>query len=87
MAIIFLDSAAKHGFNRADAINAIAHRTGHKAGFNAPRDGDTRPDLAIGPSLSGREIEVMYQVDDPDLVIFHCMEARDHIKNQATDRR
>lgn len=81
MAIEFSESAAKHGYTREDAVNAVNNHTGHRPEFEESRDGGLPPHLAIGPALNGDEIEVMYTVHPRGRVrIFYCMEARTKIK-------
>ncbi|MBZ8176203.1 hypothetical protein GSS88_00060 [Corynebacterium sp. 3HC-13] len=81
MAIVFLDSAAKHGFTQEDAVYAMNNHSYYLPEFDRSRTGGNSPHLAIGPSLNGEEIEVMFTVEPPSrIVIFHCMLARDKIK-------
>lgn len=89
MAIIFRDSAAKHGFSRADAIHAMSRPAMYTPRLNPTRVPRT-PDPAawIGPACDGTLIEVFGSIIPPDtLVIFHCMRARpkiiNHIKEQS----
>lgn len=81
MAIVFLDSAAKHGFTQGDAVHAMNNHSYYLPEFDRSRTGGKSPHLAIGPSLEGEEIEVMFTVESSHrIVIFHCMPVRDKIK-------
>ena len=84
MAIIFLDSARKHGFNEDDVIHALSNKLWVKTRFDQTRVvGKADPTLWIGPAVDGRLIEVMTYVEPPrDLVVFHCMELRDKFRRQ-----
>ncbi|GGF14972.1 hypothetical protein GCM10011399_06100 [Subtercola lobariae] len=79
MSIRWTPSAAKHGVNQADALNAIELHVYWLRAFDEPRfEGGLRPDLWIGPNRSRTQlIEVLAEVTPPaDLLIFHVMEAR-----------
>lgn len=79
MAIEFTESAGRHGFTLADAVHAMSNPRYHEKEFDDPRQGGTKPDLWIGPSLQPASplIEVMAEVIPPSTVtIFHVMTAR-----------
>ena len=78
MAIVFSESAGKHGFTQSDAIHAITHAVFRKMSFDMSRtSGGPAPDLYVGPARSGLTIEVMAYTRPPrTLVIFHVMELR-----------
>lgn len=81
MEIVFMPSAAKHGYTKADALNAITNPGWKKTGFNPPRNNTGhRPDAVIGFATNGDEIEVFYSVEPTRVVIFHCMHARPAIR-------
>lgn len=87
MVIEFLNSAAKHGFTRGDAINAITHATYLIFDFDTSRVPNRHnPSLAIGPSLDGTSIEVMFIHVPNRLTIFHCMELREKILQLAKEK-
>ena len=89
MAVDFTESAAKHGFTRADAVNAMLNHVDKVDDFDEPRmPGHARPDLYIGPSLKRVQLEVMVERIPPaDLSIFHCMEARRKILDLIEELR
>ena len=77
MKLIFLPSAAKHGYTEADALNAIKNYHRSKLKFEQSRIPNLPdPDLYIGPSLKGDLLEVMVYEVTPDIYIFHCMKLR-----------
>jgi hypothetical protein len=79
MGIRWANSAAKHGIDQADAINAIANYVYRVPAFDEPRvPGGRRPDLFIGPTRDqSMLLEVMAEVTPPaDIFVFHVMEAR-----------
>ncbi|MGL5857406.1 MAG: hypothetical protein ACRC35_03185 [Angustibacter sp.] len=82
-------SAAKHGIDRADVLNAVHHAYWRVEEFDEPRvPGGVRPDLFIGPARSHRLgdllIEVMLERRPPaGLFIFHAMPARRKFMDQA----
>lgn len=81
MAIEFTESAAKHGFTRDDAIHAVQNHSHYQPEFDRSRTDGRKPHLAIGPSLTGEDIEVMFTVGPGQNVrIFHCMLAREKMK-------
>ena len=77
MAIIFTESAARHGFTRDDAIHAMETPEVFTPHFDHSRTGS--PDVAawIGPARGGLIIEVFATVIRPHtVVVFHAMEVR-----------
>ena len=89
MAIIFLESAGKHGFTEADAVNALLHATWKMERFDVSRvEGSPKPTLWVGRALNGREVEVMTYTSPPrDVVVFHCMELRDKFRRMMEGER
>lgn len=87
MVIEFLNSAAKHGFSREDAINAITDATYLLLDFDTSRvPNGSDPALAIGPSRNGDPIEVMFTYAPDRITIFHCMKVRNKILRLAQER-
>jgi hypothetical protein len=77
MAIVFTESAAKHGFTRADAAHAIASAVYVQERFSPSRVPELPdPTLYLGPAPTGELLEVMVYVDTNNVVIFHVMAAR-----------
>jgi len=80
VAVIWAESADKHGIPREDALHAIANASYVESEFDEPRiPGRVRPTLFIGPPrrLGAPLLEVMVEVAPPrDLHIFHVMIAR-----------
>ncbi|MCI2149165.1 hypothetical protein [Bifidobacterium crudilactis] len=78
MAIVFLESAGKHGFTEDDVIHAMTYKRLVKKQFDSSRTVmKADPTLWIGPACDGRLIEVMTYIDPPrDVVVFHCMQLR-----------
>jgi hypothetical protein len=88
MDIRWTSSADKHGIPHEDALNAVLHHQFHVSPFGTSRDparGD--PDLFLGPRLDGRMLEVMAEVTQGRLVIFHVMAARAKIIDAARRAR
>lgn len=77
MRMIFLQSAAKHGYTEDDAINAIANHQRTVLNFDKSRiAGRPNTTLHIGPALNGDLIEVLSHQITPDIIVFHCMKLR-----------
>ena len=79
MGIRWAASAAKHGIEQADAMNAIANYVYRVPAFDEPRvPGGIRPDLFIGPNRDRTQLlEVMADITPPaDIFVFHVMVAR-----------
>jgi len=77
MQIRWTQSASKHGISQEDALNAIVRHRIHVTPYGASRMEDRQPpDLFIGPGLDGRLLEVMAEVEQGQLVVFHVMYAR-----------
>lgn len=78
MAIVFLESAGKHGFTEDDVIHAMTYKRLVKKQFDSSRTVmKADPTLWIGPACDGRLIEVMTYIDPPrDVVVFYCMQLR-----------
>lgn len=89
MAIVFLESAGKHGFTEDDVIHAMTYKRLVRRQFDrslAAMKAD--PTLWIGPACDGRLIEVMTYVDPPrDVVVFHCMVLRDKFRRLMEGER
>ncbi|WP_178980839.1 hypothetical protein [uncultured Corynebacterium sp.] len=87
MAIETIESAEKHGYDRDDAIHAMAHHRWLVEGFDEPRiPGVPAPDLYIGPAPTGELIEVMSYLSPPrDVYIFHIMKLRKKTRDRALD--
>lgn len=87
MVIEFLNSAAKHGFSREDAINAITHAEYFLLDFDTSRvPNRSDPALVIGPSQEDVSIEVMFTHTPDHITIFHCMKVRNKILQLAQER-
>ncbi|MEK0218920.1 hypothetical protein WM014_08905 [Bifidobacterium mongoliense] len=89
MAIVFLESAGRHGLTRADAVNALVYATWKRERFDVSRvAGAPAPALWVGPSLDGVTLEVMtYVIAPDDVVIFHCMLVRDKFRRMMEGER
>ena len=89
MPVEFTASAGKHGFELADAVNAMLNHVDKVESFDEPRaPGRTRPDLYIGPARNRILIEVMVVRNPPSgLTVFHCMRARRKILDLVDDLR
>ncbi|MBU5422962.1 hypothetical protein KQI48_09820 [Cellulomonas hominis] len=84
MNIRWTGSADKHGVSREDAVNAMLRHQFRISPFGSSRvPGRAAPDLFIGPGLDGRLLEVMAEVADGRLVVFHVMDARPKILEAA----
>ncbi|WP_263118968.1 hypothetical protein [Cellulomonas sp. RIT-PI-Y] len=84
MKIRWTSSAGKHGISHEDALNAVLHYELRVSPFGTSRvDGRSAPDLFIGPGLDGRRLEVMTEVTQGQLVVFHVMQARPKIIEAA----
>lgn len=76
MAIEFSDSAARHGYSRADAMHAM-ETPEH---FNPRYERSNGRDIAawVGPARGGRTIEVFATLIPPrTVIVFHCMDVRE----------
>lgn len=73
----FMNSASKHGVERADAFWAVEHAMLFKPSFQRSRLVDM-PDSAlfVGPDRNGRLIEIMAVRLEDEIIIFHAMSAR-----------
>ncbi len=84
MNIRWTSSADKHGVSHDDAINAVLYYHFHISPFGPSRvAGRGDPDLFIGPALDGTLLEVMAEVTQGQLVVFHVMHARPKIIEAA----
>ena len=91
MAILWAESADRHGVPHDAAMHAIVHAVYVDEQFDEPRvPGRIRPTLFIGPATAARGaplLEVMVEVTPPrDLFIFHVMQARPKHLNRMEDR-
>lgn len=77
MKLIFLPSAAKHGYTEADALSAMENHMYEVHGFDKSRTaGLPATTLHIGTAENGDIIEVLSHHIAPDVIIFHCMKLR-----------
>lgn len=91
MAIVWAESADRHGVPHHEALHAIANAVYVEEEFDEPRvPGRIRPTLFIGPAATALQaplLEVMVEMTPPrDLFIFHVMRARLKHLNRMEDR-
>lgn len=84
MRITWADSADKHGVPHEDAVNAIVRHYWRVAPWGTSRlPGRPAPELFIGPGLDGRLLEVLAEVGQGTLLVFHVMAARAKVIQDA----
>lgn len=79
--ITLAESAYGHGFDRMDALAAIARARLEADPFESSRiTGAIDPAGWIGPAIDGTEVEVFAEVDHAarTIWVFHLMQARPH---------
>lgn len=84
MEIRYTSSASKHGVSQADALNAILRHHYRISPYRQSRlEGRPAPDLFIGPGLDGRLLEVLAELGQGTLLVFHVMAARPKMIDDA----
>ena len=84
MEIRWANSADKHGVPHDDAVHAVLFYVYRVAPYGESRVlGRPAPELFIGPGLSGRWLEVVAEVTQGVLLVFHVMEARSTVIETA----
>lgn len=84
MEIGYTSSAGKHGVSQADALNAILRHRYRVSPYRQSRvEGHPAPDLFIGPGLDGQMLEVLAELGQGTLLVFHVMAARPKMIDDA----
>ncbi|MCG2801950.1 MAG: hypothetical protein L6311_07630 [Cellulomonas sp.] len=84
MEVRYTSSASKHGIPQEDALNAILRYRYWVSPFRQSRvEGHPAPDLFIGPALDGRMLEVLVELGQGTLLVFHVMPARARLIEDA----
>jgi hypothetical protein len=77
--ILFIPSAFKHGFTRADIYKAIETKI-----YEGPLENQDNKYAIVGFDAAGNPLEVFYNIiDDETIKIFHAMRCRDMIIAQS----